>query len=126
MINSLVNNGLTPNTQVRENAPAQRSQADPLAELIESRIQKVQQEQQQVEPPEPEDLQEAVSRLNDFVQNVRRTLSFSVEEQTGTTVVQVIDAETEELIRQIPAEETIKLAASIEEFTSSLFIQEQA
>lgn len=75
---------------------------------------------------EATELATAVSKLNDYVQNIQRTLSFSVEENTGATVVQVYDSETEELIRQIPAEETLKLAASIEAFTASLFVKEQA
>ncbi|NIV37465.1 MAG: flagellar biosynthesis protein FlaG, partial [Anaerolineae bacterium] len=41
------------------------------------------------------------------------------------TVVKVFDSETEELIRQIPAEEIVKLAASIEEFAATLFLEEQ-
>lgn len=78
------------------------------------------------EAPNSKELATAVSKLNDFVQNIQRTLSFSVEEDTGITVVKVFDSETEELIRQIPAEETIKLAASIEGQIASLFLQEQA
>ena len=71
-------------------------------------------------------LQEAVDKLNDFVQNIRRTLSFTIEESTGNTVIRVYDSETEELIRQIPPEETLKLAEAIEEQTANLFIKERA
>lgn len=76
--------------------------------------------------PETQQLQSAVTKLNDFVQNVQRTLSFSIEESSGTAIVQVIDSETDELIRQIPTEETIKLAASIAEFSANLLVNEQA
>jgi flagellar protein FlaG len=71
-------------------------------------------------------VREAVSKLNDHVQNLRRTLSFSIEESTGRTVIKVYDAETEELIRQIPPEETIRLAEVIEDQNASLFIEERA
>ena len=67
-----------------------------------------------------------VSRLNDYVQNIQRTLSFSVSEDTGRTVIKVYDSETDELIRQIPPEDTIKLAAAIEEQVSSLLFKGQA
>jgi flagellar protein FlaG len=120
MINDTVNTGLQQPSRVRTStsAPADVSQpkfsgtVDPAA--------------QQSEKPKPQELQAAVSKLNDYVQNVQRTLSFSVEEVTGTTVVQVFDTETDELIRQMPSEETIKLAASIAEFSASLLVNEQA
>jgi len=52
----------------------------------------------------------AVRNLNDFVQKSRRELNFSVDDQTGRTVVKVIDRETKEVIRQIPAEEVLAAA----------------
>jgi uncharacterized FlaG/YvyC family protein len=55
-------------------------------------------------------LRDAVSQLNKSVQNVRRELQFSVDEETGRVVVRVIDAVAGETIRQIPAEELLQLA----------------
>jgi len=52
----------------------------------------------------------AVSNLNDYVQVIRRELQFRVDEATGRTVVTVLDAETHEVIRQIPREEVLALA----------------
>lgn len=75
--------------------------------------------------PEQAVVQAAVTKLNDYVQNIRRTLSFNFDERTGHTVIQVYDSETEELIREIPPEETIKLAASIEASVSTSLIQER-
>ena len=115
MLNDIVNSGLQPTVKAKESAPA------PAPAQAES----AQPEQDVVEPSSAE-LTSAISKLNDYVQNVQRTLSFSVEEDTGTTVVQVYDSETEELIRQIPAEETIKLAASIEANSATLLFKEQA
>lgn len=62
-----------------------------------------------------EDVLEAVKNLNDFVQNTRRELNFSVDEQTGRTVVKVIDHETKDVIRQIPAEEILEVARRVAE-----------
>jgi flagellar protein FlaG len=55
----------------------------------------------------------AVKNLKDFVQNTHRELNFSIDEQTGYTVVKVIDRETKEVIRQIPAEEVLAVARHI-------------
>ena len=63
---------------------------------------------------EPATLETAVTKLNDYVQTVNRTLAFSIDEDSGHTVVKVFNRDTEELIRQIPAEHTLKLAASLE------------
>ena len=45
----------------------------------------------------------AVTRLKDYVQDLQRNLEFSVDEVTGCTVITVLDAQTDEVIRQIPA-----------------------
>jgi flagellar protein FlaG len=58
---------------------------------------------------------EAVQNLNDFVQNTRKELNFTVDEQTGKTIVKVIDHETKDVIRQIPAEEILDVARRIAE-----------
>jgi flagellar protein FlaG len=70
-------------------------------------------------------LQKAVSKLNDYVQNLQRKLSFSVSAETGRTIIKVYDAETDELIRQIPPDETIKLAESIDASSANLFVKER-
>ncbi len=60
------------------------------------------------------ELTQAVSRLNDYVQNLRRDLRFSIDEGTGQTVITVTDSATQEVIRQIPSEEALAIACSLE------------
>jgi flagellar protein FlaG len=60
-------------------------------------------------------LDQAVSQINDYVQNVQRSLQFSVDELSGRNVVTVIDKQTEEVIRQIPTEEVLTIARTIAE-----------
>ena len=62
-----------------------------------------------------EHLKKAVDDLNDFIQNTHRDLQFSIDQDSGATVVKVIDSKTEKVIRQIPNEETLKLARSLTE-----------
>ena len=62
-----------------------------------------------------EELDNAVSRLNDFVQSVQRDLEFEVNDETGQTVVRVIDQQTEEVVRQIPDELALKLAKNLQQ-----------
>lgn len=55
----------------------------------------------------------AVTALNDFVQNEKRDLEFSVSEEAGVPVVRIIDRKSGELIRQIPGAEVVDLARKL-------------
>ncbi|MDP4546829.1 flagellar protein FlaG [Marinobacter sp. MDS2] len=63
---------------------------------------------------QPEELGEAVTRLNDYVQNVQRDLQFEVDLERGETIVRVVDSETQEVIRQIPDEVALRLAKNLQ------------
>ncbi|QGX38290.1 flagellar protein FlaG [Permianibacter aggregans] len=73
------------------------------------------------EPPQEEQpeqsLLETVNALNENHFNVKRSLRFEVDEQTGVTVITVKDSQTDEVIRQIPSEELLKLAQHIQSIT---------
>jgi flagellar protein FlaG len=76
-------------------------------------------------------MQAAVTRLNDYVQNVQRNLEFSVDKETGCTVVTVRDAETDEVIRQIPPEKMLAIMRALAEGESGsaglgLLVREKA
>ena len=125
MINDSVKNGYSSASPIRESVPVVLPVAGPTPLATSDTVA----ESAKAQTPAPADMgnvREAVSKLNDHVQNLRRTLSFSIEESTGRTVIKVYDAETEELIRQIPPEETIRLAEVIEDQNASLFIEERA
>ena len=60
-------------------------------------------------------LSEALGTMQDFVQNVKRELQFSVDQDLGRTVVKVVDSESGDLIRQIPEEIFLDLARKVKE-----------
>ena len=62
-----------------------------------------------------EDLGEAVTQLNSFVQNVQRDLQFEVDNEAGQTIVKVVDQQTKEVIRQIPDEVAMRLAENLQQ-----------
>ena len=62
-----------------------------------------------------EQLDDAVSQLNDFVQNVQRDLQFEVDNEMGQTIVKVVDQQTQEVIRQIPDEVALRLAEKLQQ-----------
>lgn len=55
-------------------------------------------------------LEKAVDELNKHVLTVGRALRFSVDRESGHTIIKVMDRETEQIVRQIPPEEAIALA----------------
>ena len=63
-----------------------------------------------------QDLAAAIDKLNSKVQNLNRNLEFSLDKDSGQLVVKVVDANTHEVIRQIPRKEALELARSIEQY----------
>jgi flagellar protein FlaG len=71
-----------------------------------------------------ETLKKAVQEIEKFVQSVKRNLEFSIDEPSGKVVVKVIASGSGEVIRQIPNEEVLKLANSLNDANSLLFSAE--
>ena len=65
----------------------------------------------------------AATQIQNFVQEMGRNLSFTVDETTGYNVVRVMNPETNEVIRQLPSEELLKIARSMEQLNSVLVNQ---
>jgi len=62
-------------------------------------------------------LEQAVSDINEYVQTVNRELQFRVDDvlPLGRSIVTVIDADTQETIREFPSEQALSLARSLKE-----------
>ena len=88
--------------------------------------QKVQQDQ-----PERQKVDQAVNEVNSFFQDEQRKLLFTVNEKTGNVVIEVKDAQTDEVIKQIPPEFVVKLAEHLDQLnaaddTVGMLVREQA
>ena len=82
---------------------------------------------EQEQASEAAKVEQAVSQVNEFVQNLNRDLQFTVDDDSGRTVIKVLDNETKEVIRQIPPEELLRIANYLLEAEgSSLLLQVQA
>lgn len=67
---------------------------------------------------------QAVEQMKQALPPVARNLQFSVDDDTGQTVVKVVDATTDEVIRQIPSEELLAITKALDSFTGLLVKQE--
>ena len=68
-----------------------------------------------------EQVSQSVERLNEMLQNNRQSLRFSVDDDSGRMVVRVMDAQTDEVIRQIPSEETLRFAEYVDGLVGMIF-----
>ncbi|VAW53098.1 hypothetical protein MNBD_GAMMA06-1960 [hydrothermal vent metagenome] len=73
-----------------------------------------------------EKLDDAVKVINEQLQLTKSELRFSVDKDSGITVIKVINIQTDEMIRQIPADQVLGIAqklregANLELFNSSV------
>lgn len=63
----------------------------------------------------------AVGQLNEFAQSIQRQLEFSVDEESGKTVIKVIDKESGQTIRSIPSEEVLAMQKRLKETSEAIF-----
>ena len=74
--------------------------------------------------PKPENFRQAAETLRQMVESkAPNSLQFSVDDATGKTVVRITDAKTGEMIRQIPSEELLELARSLDKMQGMLLQQ---
>ena len=62
-----------------------------------------------------EQIENAVIKLNEFVQTNSTQLNFSVDEGSNKQVVKVTDSKSGDIIRQIPSEEILRLSERLQE-----------
>ena len=63
--------------------------------------------------PSNQQLEEAAENLNQHVQNLQRDLHFSIDKETGDTVIRVVDSESQKTIRTIPSDEFLSLTEQL-------------
>jgi flagellar protein FlaG len=66
-------------------------------------------------------LNDVVSELNSLVRELHRELHFSVDDESGDTIIKVVDRETDEVVRQIPSEDVVRLRQRLQEAAGAIF-----
>lgn len=72
-----------------------------------------------------EQLSEAVENLNEMMRRGQHVLTFQIDQESDAVVIRVVDSETDEVIRQIPSEETLRFAEYVNGLVGMIF-NEQA
>ncbi|WP_051302755.1 flagellar protein FlaG [Sedimenticola selenatireducens] len=103
--------------RVRENSEIQRvAQSAQIASRGEAK-----EEQRPTAAMDGQTLDNAVEQLNQFAQSVQRKLEFSVDEESGKTVIKVIDKESGEMVRSIPSEDVLDMQQRLRETSEAIF-----
>lgn len=114
--------GMSVEAGTGKQGPAKSTQvAVPAVAPIAAQTREAVEQTQPAERMEPEDLQSVVSDMQNFVQSVRRDINFQLDDSSGQVVINVTEATSGDVIRQIPSEEALKLAESLSEIRSLLF-----
>ena len=74
--------------------------------------------------PRLEQVERAVESMKQLIEaKAPNSLSFAIDSDTGKTIVKVSDAQTGEMIRQIPSEELLEIARSLDKLQGMLLQQ---
>ncbi len=74
-------------------------------------------------PADPQALQEVANRLTLAIGTVGQQVQFSVDHDTGKTVLRVTDVESGAVLRQIPGDEALALARILDRMQGVLIRQ---
>ena len=91
-----------------------KEQSEQTSRLVEKAIE-IAQEREKLTRIEREKI---VEQMNDFISSINKGLSFRVDEQSGRDVVTIYEAETGDIIRQIPDEEMLEILRRLREQTA--------
>lgn len=72
-------------------------------------------------PPQPGDIRQTVQMVNDYMKLSDTHLEFVVTEGTGRIVIQVIDTESQKVVRQIPPETVLRFGQTMSQLRGLLF-----
>jgi len=66
-------------------------------------------------------LRAATDKINQTMQGLGNNLEFTVDRETSTNIVRVVDKATNKTIRQFPSEEALQIAKTLDKLQGMLF-----
>lgn len=70
-----------------------------------------------------EELNTVIKSVNDIIKPFNNSLQFNIDQDSGRTVVKIMDSTTQEVIKQIPSEEMLALAKALDQLKGLLVTQ---
>lgn len=72
-----------------------------------------------------ETIKDAADRIAEFVNSFNDRIEFSLDNETGQSILKVIDSQTKEVLRQIPSEEALAISKALDKL-QGILIQNKA
>jgi len=118
---------MTAETGIRAIRPATVVEDRPAVQMpqLAVAVEKPQKEAKPAPPIEVPKIESVTKQIDSFLRSIGRSINFRVDPGSGEMIVSVIDANTGEVIRQVPGEEALRLAQRIEDSLSA-FVDERA
>jgi flagellar protein FlaG len=104
------------------------NQAEPARRVSEDAPKAVSEVKAEAKQPSSEQVKSAADNISRAMKQVNQNLEFefTMDTDTNKTIVKVVDRQTGELVRQMPSEETVAIARSIDRFQRSLLLNQKA
>lgn len=81
-------------------------------------------EERKQQSPDVSDVKEMADALNEYMDILHTNLGFSIREELNhQVVVEIKNRDTDELVKQIPSEELLKIMENMKELTGIIFDQ---
>nr|WP_217344017.1 flagellar protein FlaG [Noviherbaspirillum sp. L7-7A]MBV0878118.1 flagellar protein FlaG [Noviherbaspirillum sp. L7-7A] len=74
---------------------------------------------------DPKEVRQRVEELNAAMKQHASSILFSIDEDSGRTIVKVVDTDTDTVLRQYPSKELLAISKQIDKF-QGMFIKTQA
>ena len=74
---------------------------------------------------DPKEVKQRVEELNAAMKQHASSILFSIDEDSGRTIVKVVDTDTDTVLRQYPSKELLAISKQIDRF-QGMFIKTQA
>jgi flagellar protein FlaG len=120
-----INSAVTPALPANTRPVVQSGNADGIRETSGSVQSNARTEQGKDAQVRPEELKSAVEKVQTFVSATTSDVNFSIDKDSGNTIVKVIDRSTKEVIRQIPSKEMLEMAQALDRL-QGLLVKNQA
>lgn len=114
----MVTNLKQDNSHINDMSSAEKS--DKVVSLVEPDSKSLSMPAAKVEEPSDLEVEQALSIVNKAAVFEQRSLTFTMDEESGRTVVKVIDKNTEQMIRQIPSEELLRVSQDIKKLQEEM------
>ncbi len=70
-------------------------------------------------------LDQAVDAINQFLKPLSSSIEFSIDEESGRTLVKVVDTETMDVLRQFPSKEALAISSQLDKL-QGLLVRDKA